>query len=44
VQHTASHTTAVQSPSHCQWYILIGKQWNQLPEFFPSNSKMHSFY
>ena len=25
MQHTASHTTtAVQSPSHCQWYILIG--------------------
>jgi len=24
VQHTTLHTTAVQSPSHCQWYILIG--------------------
>jgi len=21
------HATAVQSPSHCQWYILIGKRW-----------------
>jgi len=30
--------TAVQSPSHYQWYILIGKQWYQLPEFIPSNS------
>jgi len=38
MQHTASHTTAVQSPSHCQWYILIGKQRYQLPEFIPSNS------
>jgi len=37
-EHTASHTTAVQSPSNFQWYILIGKQWNQLPEFIPSNS------
>ena len=37
VQHTALHTTAVQSPSHCQWYILIGKQRYQLPEFIPSN-------
>jgi len=33
MQHTTSHTTAVQSPSHFQWYILIGKQWYQLPEF-----------
>jgi len=38
MQHTTSHTTAVQSPSHFQLYILIGKQRNQLPEFIPSNS------
>ena len=38
MQHTTSHTTAVQSPSHYQWYILIGKKWYQLPEFIPSNS------
>ena len=31
MQRTTSHTTAVQSPSHFQWYILIGKQWYQLP-------------
>jgi len=37
MQHTTSHTTAVQSPSHFQWYILIGLQWYQLPEFIPSN-------
>jgi len=34
---TASHTTAVQSPYPYQWYILIGKQWYQLPEFIPSS-------
>jgi len=38
MQHTTSHTTAVQSPSHFQWYIVIGKQWHQLPEFIPFNS------
>jgi len=44
MQHIASHTTAVQSPSHCQWYVLIGKQRYQLPEFLPSNSNsgLHS--
>jgi len=44
MHHTTSHTTAVQSPSHCQWYILIHKQWYQLPEFIPSNSNsgLHS--
>jgi len=36
--HYFTHTTAVQSPSYYQWYILIGKQWHQLPEFIPSNS------
>jgi len=35
---TTLHTTVVLSPSHCQWYILIGKQWYQLPEFIPSYS------
>ena len=30
MQHTTSQTTAVQSPSHYQWY--------QLPKFVPSNS------
>jgi len=38
MQHSTLHTTAVQSPSHYQWYILTGKQWYQLPEFIPSNS------
>jgi len=38
MQHATSHTTAVQFPSHHQWYILIGKQWYQMPEFIPSNS------
>ena len=38
MQHTASRASAVQSPSHYQWYILIGKQWYQLPEFIHSNS------
>jgi len=42
MQHTTLHTTAVQCPSHYQWYILwyilICKQWYQLPEFIPSNS------
>jgi len=44
MQHTTSHTTAVQSPSHYQWYIFIGKQWYQLPVFIPSNlnSDLHS--
>ena len=32
MQHSTSHTTAVQSPSHYQW--CIGKQWYQLPELF----------
>ena len=35
MQHTTSHTTAVQSPSHYQWYILIVKQRYQLSEFNP---------
>jgi len=26
IQHPASHTTAVQSPSHCQWY---SRKWKQ---------------
>jgi len=30
MQHTILHPTAVQSPSHCEWYILTGKQWCQL--------------
>jgi len=30
--------TAIQPPSPNQWYIPIGKQWYQLPEFIPSNS------
>ena len=44
MQYTTLHTTAVQSPSHYQWYIHIGKQWYQLPEFIPSksNSGLHS--
>jgi len=33
MQHTTSHTTTVQSPSPYQWYIPIGKQWYQLPEY-----------
>jgi len=33
VQHTTLHTTAVQSPSHYQWYVLIGKHWYQLLVF-----------
>ena len=28
MQHTTSHTTAVQSPFHNQWYTHIGKQWH----------------
>jgi len=38
MQQTTSHITAVQSPSHYQWYrpIFVGKQWYQLPEFVPS--------
>ena len=27
MQHTTSHTTAAQSPSHNQLHILIAKQW-----------------
>jgi len=44
VQHTTSNTTAVQSPSQFQWYVLIRKQWYQLPEFIPSisDSVLHS--
>jgi len=44
MQHTTSHSTAVQSSSHFQWYIVIGKQWYQVPEFIPSNSNsvLHS--
>jgi len=38
LHHTTLHTTAVQFPSHYQWYILIGKQWYQLPEFIQSSS------
>ena len=41
VQHTTSHTTAVQSPSHCQWYIPIGKLWYQLPEFWSPRLDQH---
>jgi len=37
MQHTTLHTTAVQFPSHYQLYILIDKQWYQLPEFIPSS-------
>jgi len=39
MQHTTSHTTAVQSPSHFQSHILIGKQWYQLREFIRSKMK-----
>jgi len=38
MQHTTSHTTTVQYPSHFQWSILTDKQWYPLPEFIPSNS------
>ena len=38
MQHTTSHTAAIQHPSPNQLYIPIGKQWYQLPEFIPSNS------
>ena len=38
IQHTVSHTTAVQPSSHNQWYVFIGKQWYQLPELIPTNS------
>ena len=31
-------TEGIQSSSCYQWYILIGTQWYQLPEFIPSNS------
>jgi len=37
MQHTTSHTTAIQSPSHNQWYIPIGRQWYQVPVFIQSN-------
>jgi len=45
MQHTTSHTTTVQPPPHFEWYILVGKQWYQLPEFIlpNSNSVLHSF-
>jgi len=44
MQHTTSLTTAIQPPSHCQWYNFIGKRRYQLPEFIPSNSNsgLHS--
>jgi len=44
MQHTTSHTTAVQLPSHNQRYISIGEQWYQLPKFILSNSNsgLHS--
>jgi len=44
MQHSVSHTTAVQSFSHNQWYIFIGMQWYQLLKFIPasSNSGLHS--
>jgi len=29
----AVRTQLLYNPSHYQWYILIGKQWYQLPEF-----------
>ena len=35
MEHTTSHTIAVQFPSSNQQYILIGRQWYQLPEFIP---------
>jgi len=38
MQHAASHTTTVQPSAHNQWYILIGKQWYQLPELIPARS------
>jgi len=38
VQHTTSHTTALQPSSPNQWYIPIGKQWYQAPELIPSNT------
>ena len=38
MHHSISHTTAVQTPSHNQWYIIIDKQWYLLPEFIPSSS------
>ena len=43
--HTSSHTTAVQFPSHWQWYIPNGKQWYQLPQFIASDSNtgLHSY-
>jgi len=37
MKHTTSQTTAVQSPCHFQWYVLIGKQWYKLPAFIPSS-------
>jgi len=38
MQHTGSQTTAVQPSSHSEWYVLIGKQWYQLPELIPTSS------
>jgi len=38
MQHAASHTTTVQPSAHNQRYIVIGKQWYQLPELFPAHS------
>jgi len=39
MQHAASHTTTIQPSSHNKWYILIGKQWHQLPELIATNYK-----
>ena len=36
MQHTVSHSTAVQHYFHNRWYVLNGKQWYQLPEFIPA--------
>ena len=38
MQHTAPHTATVQPSSHNQRHVLIGKQWDQLPELIPTNS------
>jgi len=42
MEHTTSYTKVVKSPSHYQWYIVIGKQWYQLPEFIPSTLSFNS--
>jgi len=42
MQHTALHTTTIQPSSHNQWYVLITKQWYQLPIPTSSNSGLHS--